>query len=206
MTSSACLAGGVHAVRDHHHRAPTLAVAGQVARRVLQRVVQRRGPVRLDLVHGLQDPLPVGGEADDSPVLVVEGGQRRLVLGLERGQDLDRGHARAGGLELAVHAAARVHEQEDARAGVPGGREMLQLLRLAVLEDPQLRGLEVLDGPPVGIHGGGGEGHEVCAGGEAGHLSRATAAERPRARTRATVRSRAGTGACAHRHPQTKPV
>ena len=112
----AWLAGGVDAVRDHHHRPPALAVAGQVVRprwsSASCSAVELKGSIS---AKACSIASRSRGERHDAPVLVVEGGQRGLVVRAQGGQELDEGHARAGGLELAAHAAAGVHQEQDAR-------------------------------------------------------------------------------------------
>jgi hypothetical protein len=101
-----------------------------------------------------------------------QGGQRGLVLGVEGGQDLHRGHARAGGLELALHAPAGVQQQEQPRGGGAPAREVLELLRAAVLVHADLLALEVGHRPAALVHRGRGEDDEVGPAGEPRQLRR----------------------------------
>ena len=140
-------------------------MAGQVARGVVERVVQGGGAEGLDLAEGAQDAVAVGGEGHEAPVLVVEAGQRDLVLRLQ---------ARPGSGVTAICAlvvfSAPVMlplastSSEQARGQGLRLREVLEALGPAVLEDAELRLAQVRHRPALAVHGRGGEDDEVGAG------------------------------------------
>ena len=148
MTSSGrLLARGVHAVGDHDHRAPALAVAGQVARRLVERVVQGGGAEGLDLSKASLAPSPGRVVNATTPQYRLSKPARPPRPPAPGRPGSGTRHARAGGLELAAHAPAGVHQEQDAGAESRARREVLDPLRAAVLEDAELLAPQVRDRP-----------------------------------------------------------
>jgi hypothetical protein len=82
---------------------------------------------------------------------VIEAGQRHLILGIERGEDLVYGRTHVGDLAAAFHAAAGVDQQQDPRRRHPGMREVDDLLRPPALEDLDLFRLQIADRSPLAV-------------------------------------------------------
>jgi hypothetical protein len=139
---------------------------------VIERVVQGGGAEGLDLADGAQDAVALGGERHEPPVLMVEAGQGDLIFRLHAGQQLGDRHLHARCLHAPRHAAARVHQDEQARGQGLRFREVLEALGPPVFEDAELRLPQVRHRPPVTVHGGRGEDDEVRAAGEARNLGR----------------------------------
>ena len=106
--------------------------------RLVEGVVKRRRAERRHRGEATADRLLVGGEGDDPPVAAVEAGEGHLVLGSQDVEDLARRPPRARDLELRVHAAARVDEQQDARRQARARREVRDRLPSAILVDAEL--------------------------------------------------------------------
>jgi hypothetical protein len=139
-----------------------------MARRLVERVVERRRAERSDRLHSLADGLAVGRECDDAPVAAVETGHGHLVFGGERVEEPRGRPPGVGDLLLLRHGPARVHEQQDARRESPRPVEMDDRLHPPLLEDAELVPPEVDDRSALAVHRDGGEDDEVapCRKGE----------------------------------------
>ena len=132
-------------------------------------VVQRGPAVGLPAADALDETrVVVGAEAGDAH-LGVEVDERDVGGVVEGVDELDRGGARV--LDVARHAAAGVEQQADVQRrrvlGLARG-EILQRLRLAVLEDLEVFRLEARDRLALLVDDGDAEVHEIDGGAEVG--------------------------------------
>ena len=132
--------------------------------------MQRGRAERGDRLEPLADGLAVTGERHDAPVAAVEAGHRHLVLRAESVEDLPGRPARVGHLPLLAHAAARVHQEQDARRQAPPPVEVGDRLHPPLLVDAELLPPQVGHRPALAVHGGGGKHDEVAPRREGKHL------------------------------------
>ena len=176
------LAGGVDAVRDHHHRPPALAVAGQVARGVVEGVVQRGGAEGLELAEA---------RAGCASWSVVKGTTPQYRWSKPARATSSSGCSAARIWVTAMRAlvvfSCRVMLPLASTSSEQARGQALRLrrsARAAAAGRPRRRGTpsrpQVRHRPPLAVDGGGGEDHEVRAAGEARHLRPPRAARRGR--------------------------